>query len=159
MKRENEMGNLPAFKFIDGKLVELPKQEFRSTLVEYVPRKIEPKLVKRKLTPRMRRFYARKGRPRKQAKRVAMWTTEWKFPPFSRNDTVVWERHTIAINEEVPDPFRFYRLTVQLRPVCFVYLPKGIEPDDLVLNAVTRWHYETRTQSSRLSVINHTKPS
>lgn len=134
--------NLPAFKFIDGKLVELPEREFRPTLIEFVPRPTKPKLVSRKLTPWMRRRIARKGRPRRQAKRVDAWSTEWEFPRLSHRDEIVWERHTIAIGEEAPDPLRFWLTTIQPKPICFVYLPQGKKPNDEVLHAVEWWHFD-----------------
>lgn len=136
--------DLPAFKFVDGALVELPKQEFRPTFVEFIPREVEPKIVERKLSPRMRRLYARKGRPRRRAKRIDAWTTEWKWPVFSYGDEIVWHRHTIAIDEEIADPYRLWHTTVQTRPICFVYMPKGKDVDDAVLDAVMRWHRERR---------------
>lgn len=134
--------NLPAFKFVDGNLVELRVELFGSgfptTFRERVPRAIEPKLVRRKLTPRLRRFYARKGRPRRQSKRVGVWTPEWKYPIFSTCDEVVWERHTIAVNDEIQEPFRPWCMVDRTRLVGFVYMPEGIAPTDFVINAVAR---------------------
>jgi hypothetical protein len=136
--------NLPAFKFINDNLVELPKQEFRAELIEFIQEPFKLQYAERKLSPRLRRCYARKGRPRRQAKRVSAWTTAPVFSPISLKRGIVWVRHTIAIDEQVQDLFRFYATTNRLHPICFVYLPKGIDVDDRVLSRVMKWHCEKR---------------
>lgn len=130
-----------AFKFIDGKLVELNGfKNWPVALREMVVEKFNPRLVPVTLTPRMRRFYARKGRPRRQSKRVAKHSIEWRFPMISHAQEVVWEGHRIATTDEPRYPW----LEPVRRIVCIVYLPKGKEVDDEVLRAVELW--EARRQ-------------
>ena len=133
--------NIPAFKFVDGKLVEVHGfEEWPASIREAIPKQVKPKLVPVVLAPRERRAYARKGRPKRQAKRIAKHSTRWQWPMISHAEHVVWYRHTIGMS----DPPRFPWQESSLRVVCFVYLPEGTEVDD----AVARWQYETSHETS-----------
>lgn len=137
---------IPAFKFVDGKLVRLPdRNEFPFVFREYVPKPVEMKYRRKKLTPRMRRFYARKGRPRRQAKRVDAYTTEPVFSKMIIGDEIRWERHTIAGSD--PNAHREPWGPYPMRPICYVYLSDRREPDEPVLDAVTRWYFDSRRSS------------
>lgn len=137
--------NIPAFKFVDGKLVEVHGfKEWPASIYEAIPKQVKPKLVSVVLTPRERRAHARKGRPRRLAKRIAKHSTRWQWSMISHAEHVVWYRHAIGM----PDPPRFPWQEPSLRVVCFVYLPKGTEVDDAVLNAVTEWQHETSRETS-----------
>ena len=132
--------SLPAFKFVDGKIVELHGfDEWPASISEAIPRQVKPKLRSVMLAPRERRAFARKGRPRRQAKRIAKRSIEWQWPMISHAEHVVRYRHAIGVS----GPPRFPWEESSLQVVCFVYLPKGTEVDDAVLDAVTRWRYET----------------
>ena len=132
--------NLPAFRFVDGKLVELHGfDEWPASIREAIPKQVKPKLRSVTLTPRERRAFARKGRPRRQAKRIAKRSTKLQWPMISHAEHVVRYRHAIG----VPRPPRFPWEASSLQVVCFVYLPEGTEVDDAVLDAVARWQYET----------------
>lgn len=125
-----------AFKWIDGKLVELKGfDEWPFTMQEAVVEQPKPKLIDVTLTPRKRRFYARKGRPRRQAKRVAKHSTEWRFPEMSSVKVVVWQRHSIVMG----DKYYLPRFDPTSRLVCFVYVVQGQTIDDEVLHAVEIW--------------------
>jgi hypothetical protein len=137
--------NIPAFRFVDGKLVEVHGfKEWPASIREAIPKQVKPKLVSVVLTPRERRIYARKGRPRRQAKRIAKHSTELRWPMISHTSHVVWYRHAIGM----ADPPRFPWQEPSLRVVCFVYLPKETTVDDAVLDAVARWRHETSRETS-----------
>lgn len=112
------MWSIPQFEFVDGKLVP-SNHEHRTFCKPIVLRK--PIHVRAEIV---------------------------EIPVISAYRYEVWECHTIVRTFRVDyllDPLGREFVTV---PICGVYLPRGTEPDELVLSAVERWR-ATRIQTRK----------